>query len=98
MRIHSWVGFSGKAYSFEVYPSTLKFKPVSGVYLLCEETPEGKIEAFFAGETKSFHDCFNQNAVHEGFSHVALLQCAVPIERHRIHNDLRQAFNEEAKL
>ena len=98
MRIHNWVGISGKAYSFEVYPSILNFKPISGVYLLCEETPEGQIEALFAGETQSFHDCLNGNAVHEGFSHVALLQCEDPIERHRIQNDLRQVFDEKAKL
>ncbi len=98
MRTHSWVGISGKAYSFEVYPSDLKFNPVSGVYLLCGETPEGQIEAFFAGETQSFHDCLNGNAVHEGFSLVALLQCEDPIERHRIQNDLRQVFDEKTKL
>jgi hypothetical protein len=97
MRTFSWVGISGKAYAFEVYSSNLDFRDVAGVYLLCGESPEGEIEAIYVGETRSFHDCLNGNEVHLGFSHIALLQCDDPLERHRIQNDLRQVFDEAAK-
>jgi hypothetical protein len=97
MRTFSWVGISGITYAFEVYPSNLDFRHVAGVYILCGESPEGQPEAFYVGETRSFHDILNGNEVHLGFSHVALLPCADPFERHRIQNDLRQVFDEAAK-
>jgi hypothetical protein len=93
MRTVNWPGISGKIYAFEVYPSDLNLRPVAGIYLLCGEGTDGEgLEALYVGETVSFHDTINGNYVKEEFSHVALFPSGDPIERHRILNDLRQAF------
>jgi hypothetical protein len=97
MRTLRWIGNSGTAYVFEVYPSDLRFSRAAGVYILCGETPDGQIEALYVGETRSFRDCLNGNKVHLGFSEVALLPCDDQAKRHRIRNDLMQPAAEAAE-
>lgn len=98
----TWTGRSGTLYETEAFPIGTTFNSVSGVYILCYESPVGRWWALYVGEAQSLYDRLNANvSAHDGFeratgrgaTHIAVVRTRSDAERLRIETDLRHGLN-----
>ena len=98
----TWVGRSGTAHSFTLFPLGAEFLPYSGVYVFCRRFLVLPWEALYVGETKSFYDRLNagssshrgmKDAIAAGATHVGLRWIIDESERLRVETDLRHGLN-----
>lgn len=99
----TFVGVSGRAYVFHVYPFGHGFKPVPGVYVMCKEETPKVLSPLYFGEGESLHDRVGEGltghhkwlaAVLAGATHMCgMIVSGGKAERCAIETDLRQAYN-----
>lgn len=98
----TWPGKAGKQYTFDTYPIGTEFNPVLGVYIACKCTGGVNWNAFYVGETQSFHDRLNTGLEHHdglkcarrnGATHLGVMIVHGDANRLRVETELRHVLN-----
>lgn len=91
-------GISGKNYQFDVYPKSLNWNSVPGVYIILKKNPSGNFGTIYVGETDNLGErisghyklnCFERN----GWTHLGFLHEKDGNRRLFIEQDILQKYN-----
>lgn len=57
----TWMGKSGKGYTYWLYKIDTNFDAVPANYIFCKETAENKVQAIYIGETGDLSERFDNH-------------------------------------
>lgn len=76
----TWIGQSGAAYDYTVYPLDTEFRPLAGNYIYAGRSEAGEWVPVYVGQTRDMHQRLEgheklQPAIEHGATHIHMHYC-----------------------